>query len=281
MKRALSILIVFVAEFALFEAALRLHAGSEAAPEFQALFAQDDRIGHVLKPGATARFSTVEFTTDIRINNAGVRDDDFGPKPPGEKRIVILGDSLVMAVQVPQSATFVKRLEARLNERRAGGTHYRVINAGIQGYGPVEELLFFEKTASRFQPDLVIVGVYVCVGVNVGTAIVAGRPTTRATRNCSTIPSRRAVMCRCDHQTLRIGVISGWSWSTVTETRSPGPPGCSVGVHVAETWLFASDGVYTTPGEEEQTVIFKYPGVSSVVTAGSTHSPAAPERVAS
>lgn len=154
-------LVVMAVEFALFEAALRLHAGSEASPEFQALFAQDDRIGHVLKPGATARFSTAEFTTDIRINNAGVRDDEFGPKPPNEKRIVILGDSLVMAVQVPLSATFVKRLEARLNEQRAGGTHYRVINAGIQGYGPVEERLFFEKVASRFQPDLVIVGLYV------------------------------------------------------------------------------------------------------------------------
>ncbi len=28
------------------------------------------------------------------------------------------------------------------------------------------------------------------VGVKVSTAIVAGKPTTRATRNCSTMPSR-------------------------------------------------------------------------------------------
>jgi hypothetical protein len=38
----------------------------------------------------------------------------------------------------------------------------------------------------------VSVGVAVLVGVKVGTEIVAGKPTTRATRNCSTMPSRRA-----------------------------------------------------------------------------------------
>lgn len=157
----MTILIVIVVEFGLFEAGLRLSAGTEAAPEFQALFARDDRIGHVLKPGATARFSTVEFTTDIRINDAGVRDDEFGPKPPGETRIVILGDSLVMAVQVPLSDTFGKRLEQRLNTDRRDRPRYRVINAGVQGYGPVEERLFFEKIAPRLEPDLVIVGVYV------------------------------------------------------------------------------------------------------------------------
>lgn len=161
MKRAVTILIVLAAEFALFEAGLRLHAGTEAAPEFQALFAQDDRIGHVLKPGASARFSTVEFTTDIHINGAGVRDDDFGSKPPDERRVVILGDSLVLAVQVPLSDTFAKHLERRLNTGRRDRLRYRVINAGVQGYGPVEERLFFEKVASKLEPDLVIVGVYV------------------------------------------------------------------------------------------------------------------------
>lgn len=161
MKRAITILIVVAVEFALFEAGLRLYAGTEAAPEFQALFAQDDRIGHVLEPGANARFSTVEFTTDIRINSAGVRDEEFGPKQPGEKRIVVLGDSLVMAVQVPLADTFTKRLERRLNTDRGDRGRYRVINAGVQGYGPVEERLFFEKIAAKFEPDLVVVGIYV------------------------------------------------------------------------------------------------------------------------
>jgi lysophospholipase L1-like esterase len=115
---------------------------------------------------------TSEFATDIAINQAGVRDEPIGPKMPGERRIVILGDSLVMAVQVPLAQTFGKLLERRLNEAAvaAGGdanncggapVHYRVINAGVQGYGPVEELFFYEKVVAAFDPDLVIATVFV------------------------------------------------------------------------------------------------------------------------
>jgi hypothetical protein len=73
------------------------------------------------------------------------------------------------------------------------------------------------------------VGVGELVGVKVGTEMVAGRPTTRETRNCSTMTSRRAVRCSDGHQLLRMGAMSGWSKSTVTETRSPGPPPSSTG----------------------------------------------------
>jgi hypothetical protein len=72
------------------------------------------------------------------------------------------------------------------------------------------------------------------VGVKVGRERVAGRPTTRAVRNCSTMPSRLAVRWIIGHQELRMGTINGWSKSTVTLTRSPGPPASSRGVQSAE-----------------------------------------------
>ena len=53
----------------------------------------------------------------------------------------------------------------------------------------------------------VLVGVM--VAVKVGMAMVAGRPTTRATRNCSTMPSRLAVRCSTGNHWLRTGTISG------------------------------------------------------------------------
>jgi lysophospholipase L1-like esterase len=159
--RLLMAAIVLAGEFVVFEAALRWRGGTEAAPGFQQLFMPDDRIGYRLRPGASTTFSTPEFTTDITINEAGVRDGFIGPKAPGERRVVVLGDSLVLAVQVPLRDTFAKRLERRLNARATPGVQYRVINAGVQGYGPVEELLFFRDVASRFQPDLVLVGTFV------------------------------------------------------------------------------------------------------------------------
>ena len=80
---------------------------SEAAPAFQGLFADDPSMGYRLKPGARVRFATTEFDTALAVNSSGVRDDDeIGAKTPDERRILILGDSLVMAVQVPFQQTF-------------------------------------------------------------------------------------------------------------------------------------------------------------------------------
>lgn len=158
-RRLLLAAAILVAQFGLLEAGLRLEGGSEASPAFQALFLQDPRIGYRLKPNARARYTTVEFSTELAINAQGVRDDrDIGPKPPNERRIVVLGDSLTYAVQVPLEQTFCKLLEAKLN--RADPAHpyqWRVINAGVQGYDAVQEWLFYKYVAEVFQPDLVLV----------------------------------------------------------------------------------------------------------------------------
>src|SRR5947207_3340679 len=93
---------ILAGQFGAIELGLRLEGGSEAAPAFQALFLQDQRVGYRLKPNTSTRYTTVEFSTELAINGQGVRDDrEIGPKAPGERRIVVLGDSLVLAVQVP------------------------------------------------------------------------------------------------------------------------------------------------------------------------------------
>jgi lysophospholipase L1-like esterase len=164
-KQRLRHLLLFAAiagaQFALFEIALRVWGSSEAAPTFQGLFDGDARLGYRLKPNARIRFTTAEFETDIAINSSGIRDDeDLGPKRPGERRVVILGDSLVLSVQVPFAQTFGELLESRLNASHQSRS-YRVVNAGVQGYGPVEEALWFEQLAPQVQPDLVLVTVFV------------------------------------------------------------------------------------------------------------------------
>ena len=147
---------ILFGEFAILEAGLRTFGAMESAPGFQSLFMADDRIGFRLRPGASTRYSTSEFSTQLTINHSGVRDsDDIGPKPAGERRVVILGDSYVFAVQVPFALTFGECLEARLNEFDPRD-RWRVINAGVQGYGPVEQWLFYRHVASTFAPDVVL-----------------------------------------------------------------------------------------------------------------------------
>ena len=58
----------------------------------------------------------------------------------------VTGDSIVFAVQVAQSQTFCEQLERRLNAR-GDGRRYRVINAGVQGYGPAEIVRFANSEA--------------------------------------------------------------------------------------------------------------------------------------
>jgi lysophospholipase L1-like esterase len=159
--RLLLLALILAAEFAGLEAALRWHGGSEASLAFQALFMQDPVIGHRPKPGAQTRYTTAEFSTNLAINAQGVRDDEpIGPKTAGERRIVILGDSLVLSVQVPFAETFGERLERRLSIDDPAH-RWRVVNGGVQGYGPVQAWLFFDQVLADLQPDLVLIVVFV------------------------------------------------------------------------------------------------------------------------
>ena len=166
-RRALLFVAIAAVQFAMLETALRVWGHSEAAPAFQALFIPDPVIGYRLRPNARTRFVTAEFDTTIAVNAQGVRDDrEIGPKPADERRIVVLGDSLVLSVQVEARQTFCQLLEDRLNHAESARpdgprVHYRVINAGVQGYGPVEELLFYREIARAFEPDLVIETIFV------------------------------------------------------------------------------------------------------------------------
>ena len=211
-RRLLVFCLVFAAWFVAFEAGLRQWGSSEAAPSFQGLFTGDPVIGYRLQPGARTRFATAEFDTEIAINRAGVRDDEeLGPKPPGSKRVMILGDSLVLSVQVPFEHTFGEQLERRLNERSPGtDLSYRVVNAGVQGYGPVEQLLLFRRLVADVQPDLVIMTIF--VGNDAEEALTseiklaADRPALDVLRESIITRLRRTVRRSMVLQVLRLRV---------------------------------------------------------------------------
>ena len=56
-KRLLLIVAILFAQFWIFEAGLRWHAGLEAAPGFQSLFMPDPIAGYRMRPGASTRFT--------------------------------------------------------------------------------------------------------------------------------------------------------------------------------------------------------------------------------
>ena len=225
LRRLALIAAILAVQFAGFEIALRMWGSSEAAPAFQGLFENDPVIGYRLKPGARIRFATAEFETEIRINAAGVRDDEeIGEKAPNERRILILGDSLVLSVQVPFQQTFCELLEQRLNSR-GSPIHYRVINGGVQGYGPVQELLFLRSLLPVVKPDLVVETLF--VGNDLEDAVGAAalleggqRPITETVREAMTTRLRRTVRRSMVLQVLRVRVLA----ATERFTRTAGPP---------------------------------------------------------
>lgn len=225
LRRLALFAVIAAIQFIVFEAALRTWGSSEAAPAFQGLFANDAVIGYRLKPGAQVRFATADFDTQISINSTGVRDDEeIGDKPPDERRILVLGDSLVLSVQVPFQQTFCELLEQRLN-RTASRVHYRVINAGVQGYGPVHELLFFRSLLPVVKPDVIIETLFVGNDIEDAVATQAllqgsPRPITETMREATTTRLRRIVRRSMVLQVLRVRALA----ATARFTRTAGPP---------------------------------------------------------
>lgn len=205
--------IIAAAQFVLFEAGLRTWGSSEAAPSFQGLFMEDPVVGYRLQPNARVQFTTSEFDAHIAINSAGVRDnEELGVKAPNERRIVILGDSIVLSVQVPFEQTFGELLEARLN-RGQSTYRYRVINAGVQGYGPIQEMLFFRTLAPQLQPDITLTTVFVgndAEDAYAARAAVDGVPPTpvQAATEEAIVRLRRLVRRSMVLQILRVRVLA-------------------------------------------------------------------------
>lgn len=99
----------------------------------------------------------------IRIGADGFRGADL-ETPKRRKRVLVIGDSLVMAENVPIESTFVHALGRELSRRVAGelpgaesaeGT-IETVNAGRSGYGPDQALLLLQRVLRRVEPDLVV-----------------------------------------------------------------------------------------------------------------------------
>lgn len=98
--------------------------------------------------------SISQFKTHVRTNSLGFHDRDYDfHKKEGVYRILILGDSLVEASQVPLDKTFHKKLEEMLREV---GMNVEVIALGHANYGPMEAVELYLKFGRLYDPDLVI-----------------------------------------------------------------------------------------------------------------------------
>lgn len=118
----------------------------------------DPDIGYLLKPNLsiTATDRESNETYDLRTNSVGFRGPEWiVPKPPGVKRIAVLGDSFVEGRAYPEDRVFCGRLQTLLNESSTS-ERWEVMNLGVGGQNTATQLAVYQKIVKRLDPDLVI-----------------------------------------------------------------------------------------------------------------------------
>ena len=92
---------------------------------------------------------------ELRYNSLQYRDSEVPPKRHGTRRVIVVGDSFTEGQGVKEDDTYVRVLEALLNQAEPGG--WEVRNWGERGADfPVLSTLFDETL--QYQPDVVVYG---------------------------------------------------------------------------------------------------------------------------
>jgi lysophospholipase L1-like esterase len=110
--------------------------------------------GYQLKPHRRWTFMGV----DVRTNGQGFRGAEFAEqKPPGTRRVVGLGDSVMFGWGVREEATYMARLQAALARRQDLG-RIEVLNCAVPGFNAPQEAALLRHRCAAYAPDLIVVG---------------------------------------------------------------------------------------------------------------------------
>lgn len=112
------------------------------------IFEPDAELVQVLRPGAVGHMRTPEFDTEVAIGALGTRGE-VAAKPSGGLRVLAVGDSFTLAVQVPPEDTFCARLGQALTTRLRRPVE--VVDAGVDGYGTYAEVTYARRVVARMQ----------------------------------------------------------------------------------------------------------------------------------
>ncbi len=106
--------------------------------------------GYLHKPGYRARLQGV----DVVINEHGLRSPSVPiKKPEGTRRLLILGDSVVLGWGAPQDSIFPALLDRDLDRP---GTPVDVIAAGVGSWNTRTEYEWLRARGFAFEPDVVL-----------------------------------------------------------------------------------------------------------------------------
>ena len=150
--RLIAVLLGFCVAFGLAEIAVRVLCPQETGPP---RFAFDPVLGEIPVPhqkGRQRHPGAYDFT--YSNNSRGFRGSrEYGPKPPGQVRILLLGDSFTYGLGVNDDQTFGAHLERHLRTQHLNA---EVINTGVPGKGTDYELKLFQTVGAGLHPDITV-----------------------------------------------------------------------------------------------------------------------------
>jgi hypothetical protein len=144
-----AIAVVTIVPLAALELVLRvadLRELREGVSERSLSYQYDAELGWLPIPGSTSSITNAR-TIQAHHNSLGLRDDEFtlDAKPT----IMVLGDSFVWGLDAEADERFTELLKPRV----AG---YKILAAGVSGYGTDQEYLLLQKLWPKVKPAVVV-----------------------------------------------------------------------------------------------------------------------------
>lgn len=124
------------------------------------LIMQNPVLGWVHVPNKNGYSRSKEFSVKVRINKDGFIGRNYGySKPENTVRILVMGDSVTEAFQVPEEESYSRLLEEILKDNFKN-TNFEVLNMGIAGYGTQKEYYVLKDKGLKFNPDITVLGFF-------------------------------------------------------------------------------------------------------------------------
>jgi hypothetical protein len=152
-------MLVLLALFLVAEVVFRIAYPQPLGRLLRNVYIADDSGRHYL-PGARTICNNGFGDHDFSINSWRVRDKEYGPKQPGEWRILCMGDSFVDNIALDVEQIYPNVLEEDL-ARRYPDRQYSVVSAGMAGWALWSYYKYLDEMLPEIDPDVVVVNVNV------------------------------------------------------------------------------------------------------------------------
>jgi len=136
-----------------FRAPLGHEAMLFGSPDFSHpdLYVEDQELHLLPSAGFSGSVRTLEYSTTVNINSLGTRGAELAPKEEHELRLLSLGDSFTLGVQVEDNETFSALIERGLSNRLSRPV--TILNAGVDGFGTTQAAILADRLAETTDID--------------------------------------------------------------------------------------------------------------------------------